>query len=229
MTIKERLQDLDFIESIGENHVGTSADTPIKPDAFALSDEQKIKKIKENFTEIMETLGLDLTDDSLSGTPSRVAKMFVKEIFQGLDPKNKPEMKTFENSYNYNEMLIEKDITVHSTCEHHFLPIVGRAHVAYISSGRVVGLSKLNRIVNYFAKRPQVQERLTQQIGKELQISLKTEHVAVLIDAAHLCVSSRGVQDVTSSTITSFYSGKFKEDNTKREFLDQLKNKSSAL
>lgn len=222
MAIKERLQNLDFVESIGENHIGTSADTPMKSDAFALSDEQKIKIIKEHFTEIMDTLGLDLTDDSLSGTPQRVAKMFVQEIFNGLNPDNKPEMTTFENNYQYSEMLIEKDITLHSTCEHHFLPIVGKAHVAYISSGRVVGLSKLNRIVDFFAKRPQVQERLTQQIGKELQESLKTEHVAVLIDASHLCVSSRGVKDVTSSTVTSFYSGKFKEDHTKREFLDQL-------
>lgn len=222
MTTKDRLGNLDLIDSIGENHLGTSAETPIKSDAFALSDDQKIKKIKKSVTEIMDTLGLDLTDDSLSGTPQRVAKMFVEEIFNGLNPKNKPEMTTFDNNYQYSEMLIEKNITLHSTCEHHFLPIIGKAHVAYISSGRVVGLSKLNRIVKYYASRPQVQERLTQQIGEELQRSLKTNDVAILIDAAHLCVSSRGIQDVTSSTITSFYSGKFKDNHTKREFLDQL-------
>jgi GTP cyclohydrolase I len=171
----------------------------------------------------METLGLDLTDDSLNGTPNRVAKMFVKEIFGGLDPKKKPNASTFDNKYKYGEMLVEKNITVYSTCEHHLLPIVGKAHIAYISSGSVVGLSKMNRIVDYYAKRPQVQERLTIQIVKELQEVLKTQDVACVIDAKHLCVNSRGIRDVDSSTVTSEFGGKFKEETTRREFLDYIK------
>jgi len=219
------LSDL-LIEDMGDNHVSTSVDTPMRDDAFVLSDDEKIAKIEKHFTAIMETLGLDLRDDSLKGTPRRVAKMYVKEIFSGLNPENMPVMAMFENKYKYNEMLVEKNISFYSNCEHHFVPIIGKAHVAYISNGSVVGLSKLNRLVQYFAKRPQVQERLTMQIGKELQKVLGTEDVAVLIDAKHLCVASRGVEDDTSSTITAYYGGKFKEEKTNNEFLRYLELKS---
>lgn len=208
---------------IGDNHIGTSIETPLRADAFDISDEDKRTKIKYHITEIMQTLGLDMNDDSLKGTPNRVAKMYVNEIFSGLNPKIRPTASTFENKYQYGEMLVEKNITVYSTCEHHLLPIVGRAHVAYISSGRVIGLSKMNRIVDYFAKRPQVQERLTMQIVKELQMALDTEDVACVIDAKHLCVNSRGIRDIESSTVTSEFGGKFKEINTRKEFLDYIK------
>ncbi|MFO7702821.1 GTP cyclohydrolase I FolE [Psychroflexus maritimus] len=220
MEIDEKLKE---IEEMGDNHVGTSTNTPMRENAFEVPDDEKMDKIIQNVQEIMHTLGLDLNDDSLSGTPKRVAKMYVKEIFSGLDPKNKPKASTFENKYNYGEMLVEKNITLYSTCEHHLLPIVGRAHVAYISSGRVIGLSKMNRIVDYYAKRPQVQERLTMQIVKELQEALGTEDVACVIDAKHLCVNSRGIRDIESSTITSEFGGKFKEKETKKEFLDYIK------
>jgi len=209
-------------DNLGDNHIGTSSDTPIRDDAFLLNDEEKIEIIKDDVKHIMETLGLELSDDSLKGTPDRVAKMFVNEIFGGLDPKKKPKASTFQNKYNYGEMLVEKNITVYSTCEHHLLPIVGRAHVAYISNGTVVGLSKMNRIVDYFAKRPQVQERLTIQIVKELQHVLNTQDVACVIDAKHLCVNSRGIKDIESSTVTSEFGGKFKNKETKREFLDYI-------
>lgn len=217
---------IDFsknIDELGDEHIGTSHDTPLREDAFEMDDEIKIELIEKHFREIMHVLGLDLTDDSLRGTPRRVAKMYIKEIFSGLNPKNKPDAKLFENKYKYNEMLVEKDITFYSNCEHHFVPIYGRAHVAYISNGFVIGLSKINRIVQYFAKRPQVQERLTMQIGNELKQILGTEDVAVIIDAHHMCVSSRGIQDVNSSTVTSFYSGKFENDeNTRTEFLKYI-------
>ncbi|MFN8345827.1 MAG: GTP cyclohydrolase I FolE [Spirosomataceae bacterium] len=206
----------------GDEHGLSAYNTPLREDAFELSDVEKVEKIELHFREIMEILGLDLTDDSLKGTPRRVAKMYVKEIFSGLNPKNKPKATLFENKYKYNEMLVEKDISFYSNCEHHFVPIFGKAHVAYISSGKVIGLSKLNRIVQYFAKRPQVQERLTVQIGKELQQILQTEDVAVMMDAKHLCVASRGIQDDTSTTVTTFYGGKFKEEATKNEFLKYL-------
>ncbi len=209
-------------DSIGDDHIGTSIETPLSTTAFDLEDTEKIKLIKADVKHIMETLGLDLTDDSLSGTPNRVAKMFVNEIFGGLNPKYKPTASTFENKYKYGEMLVEKNITLYSTCEHHLLPIVGRAHVAYISNGSVVGLSKMNRIVDYYAKRPQVQERLTLQIVKELQNVLNTEDVACVIDAKHLCVNSRGIRDIESSTVTSEFGGKFKDIATKREFLDYI-------
>lgn len=214
---------LDEFDSIGDDHIGTSTNTPLRSDAFTLTNEEKIEIIQDDVRHIMETLGLDLKDDSLNGTPSRVAKMFVKEIFGGLDPKKKPNASTFENKYKYNEMLVEKNITVYSTCEHHLLPIVGKAHVAYISNGTVVGLSKMNRIVEYFANRPQVQERLTIQIVKELQEVLNTKDVACVIDAKHLCVNSRGIKDVESSTVTSEFGGKFKDKETRREFLDYIK------
>lgn len=213
----------DLVEEIGENHIATSYENPMRKDAFELSEGDKIQKITHHVHEIMKTLGMDMTDDSLNGTPNRVAKMYVNEIFGGLDPEKKPKASTFENSYKYGEMLVEKNITVYSTCEHHLLPIIGRAHVAYISSGRVVGLSKMNRIVNYYAKRPQVQERLTMQIVKELQIALDTQDVACVIDAKHLCVNSRGISDIESSTVTSEYGGKFKDENVRKEFLNYIK------
>lgn len=213
---------VEDIDEMGDMHISTSIDTPLKPDAFELDDETKIELIEERFKEIMEILGLDLNDDSLSGTPHRVAKMYVKEIFSGLNPANKPDIKLFENKYRYKEMLVEKDITFYSNCEHHFVPIMGKAHVAYISNGKVIGLSKLNRIVQHFAKRPQVQERLTMQIANELKSVLQTEDVAVLIDAAHLCVSSRGVQDINSRTVTAEYSGKFRNEFTRNEFLKYI-------
>ncbi len=222
---KIKLSELSADE-IGNDHVSTGSETPMKKDAFVMTNDEKIKKIETHFKEIMETLGLDLNDDSLKGTPLRVAKMYVKEIFSGLDPANKPVAKLFENKYQYNQMLVEKDITFYSNCEHHFVPIFGKAHVAYISNGKVIGLSKLNRIVQYFSKRPQVQERLTIQIAKELQSVLKTEDVAVLMDARHLCVSSRGVEDSSSATVTSFYGGKFAEENTKQEFLKYIEMKT---
>lgn len=213
----------DFKDEIGDNHIATNASTPLRADAFDLTDEQKIESIKKDVESILKTLGMDLTDDSLKGTPNRVAKMFVKEIFGGLHPHKKPGSSTFENKYKYGEMLVEKNITIYSTCEHHLLPIVGRAHVAYISNGTVVGLSKMNRIVDYFAKRPQVQERLTIQIVQELKKVLKTEDVACVIDAKHLCVNSRGIRDIESSTVTSEFGGKFKDEHVRREFLDYIK------
>ena len=207
----------------GDDHIFTGVETPMRPDAFDMSDNEKIATIAYHFREIMQTLGLDLTDDSLRGTPQRVAKMYVKEIFSGLNPANKPDIALFDNKYGYDQMLIEKDITLFSNCEHHFVPIYGKAHVAYMSSGKVIGLSKLNRIVQYFAKRPQVQERLTMQIGLELQRILGTEDVAVVVDARHMCVSSRGIKDVASSTITSYYNGRFNDEQVRNEFLQHLK------
>ncbi len=213
---KSTLNGFDY-NDIGDNHISTSIDTPMKDDAFAMSDEEKKYRISEHFAEIMDILGLDLTDDSLRGTPERVAKMYVEEIFSGLNPKNKPRIALFDNKYKYDQMLVEKNITLNSNCEHHFLPIYGMAHVAYISSGKVIGLSKLNRIVQYFAKRPQVQERLTNQIGNELMKMLDTKDVAVIIDARHMCVSARGIEDNSSSTVTAFYGGKFNEADRKSE------------
>lgn len=208
---------------IGDQHVGTSADTPLKPDAFAISDEEKMQKISNHFAEIMDILGLDLEDDSLSGTPRRVAKMFVKEIFQGLNPKNRPSISLFDNKFQYRQMLVERDITVKSFCEHHFLPIYGKAHIAYIANGKVVGLSKLNRIVDYYARRPQVQERLTMQIAADLKKILKTDDVAVYIDAKHMCVQARGIEHENCSTITTEYSGKFLNENVRAEFLQAIR------
>lgn len=208
-----------------DDHIGSAAETPLREDAFDLSDDEKIVKIEKHFREIMTILGLDLTDDSLSGTPHRVAKMYVKEVFSGLNPLNRPQARLFENKYNYDQMLVEKEITFFSHCEHHFVPIYGKAHVAYFSSGKVIGLSKINRIVQYFSKRPQVQERLTVQIGKEMQRVLKTEDVGVVIDANHMCVASRGVGDTNSRTGTAYFSGKFKDENIKREFLNYINSK----
>ena len=207
------------IEDDGDNHFSSNIDTPILDNAFDLSVEEKILKIEEHFREIMKILGLDLNDDSLKGTPYRVAKMYVKEMFSGLDPQNKPPVSLFENKYEYGDMIVEKNITFYSNCEYHFVPIIGKAHIGYISSGNVIGLSKMHRIVNYYAKRPQVQERMTVQIINELKSFLNTEDIGLFIDADHLCVSSRGVKDITSSTITVESSGKFKDENTWNKFL----------
>jgi len=213
------------IEEIGDDHAASSVETPLRNDAFELDDDTKIEIISQHFEEIMTTLGLDLNDDSLKGTPMRFAKMYVKEVFSGLNPKNKPKARLFDNKFKYSEMVVEKDITFYSHCEHHFVPIYGKAHVAYISTGKVIGLSKMNRIVQYFAKRPQVQERLTVQIAEELQEVLKTPHVGVVIDANHMCVSSRGVGDTNSRTGTAFFGGKFRDENTKKEFLNYINSK----
>ncbi|TLF45610.1 GTP cyclohydrolase I FolE [Maribacter aurantiacus] len=212
----------EHFEQLGDDHISSSEETPLRKDAFLLSDEEKIERIKGSVREILLTLGMDLEDDSLKGTPNRVAKMFVKEIFGGLHPDRKPNSSTFDNKYKYGEMLVEKNITLYSTCEHHLLPIVGRAHVAYISNGSVVGLSKMNRIVDYYAKRPQVQERLNIQIVRELQKVLGTQDVACVIDAKHLCVNSRGIRDIESSTVTAEYGGKFKQEAIRNEFLEYI-------
>jgi GTP cyclohydrolase I len=212
----------EIMDEMGNDHISSSAKNPIREDAFELSEKEKIDLIEKDFSNILHTLGMDLNDDSLKGTPLRVAKMFVKEIFGGLNPERKPKLSTFDNNYKYGEMLVEKNITLYSTCEHHLLPIVGKAHVAYISKGKVIGLSKMNRIVEYYAKRPQVQERLNMQIVQALQEALGTEDVACIIDAKHLCVNSRGVSDTASSTVTSEFGGKFKEESVKRELLDYI-------
>lgn len=209
-------------EEIGDEHASTSAETPMREDAFDINDDEKMQIIEKHFEGIMDALGLDRTDDSLRGTPKRVAKMYVKEIFSGLDPANKPKVALFDNKYKYNQMLVEKDITFYSNCEHHFVPIFGKIHVAYISNGKVIGLSKINRIAQFFAKRPQVQERLNMQIAQELQKILETDDVAVIVDAKHLCVSSRGIQDDTSATVTSFYGGKFENEATRQEFFKYI-------
>ncbi len=214
--LAEQLGNLDH------DHPFNSAETPLRADAFERSDAEKIEAIEQKVWDILHLLGMDLTDDSLKGTPKRVAKMFVNEIFGGLHPDRKPSASTFDNKYKYGQMLVEKNITIYSTCEHHLLPIVGKAHVAYISNGTVVGLSKMNRIVDYFAKRPQVQERLTIQIVQELQKILNTDNVACVIDAKHLCVNSRGIRDISSSTVTAEFGGLFNNKETKREFLDYL-------
>jgi GTP cyclohydrolase I len=224
ITLNTQLDKNDFllsIEEMGDAHFG-SMDTPLREDAFDLSDEEKIEKIEWHFRQIMETMGLDLEDDSLKGTPKRVAKMFIKELFSGLNPQNEPSITLFENKFEYDQMLIEKNINFYSNCEHHFVPIFGKAHIAYFNSGKVIGLSKLNRIVQYFAKRPQIQERLTIQVGRYLQNVLDTEDVAVFMDAKHLCVSSRGIKDDSSTTITSFYGGKFENKSTREEFLKSI-------
>ncbi len=217
-----KITSTELIDFMGDEHVSSSADTPLRADAFEMDDELKIELIEKHFREIMNILGLDLSDDSLNGTPHRVAKMYVKEIFRGLNPANKPKISMFDNKYKYNQMLVEKNITLYSNCEHHFVPIIGKVHVAYISSGQVIGLSKINRIVEYYAQRPQVQERLTKQIANELRQVLGTDDVAVVVDAHHLCVSSRGVGDVNSSTVTSEYTGRFNDLDTRKEFLSYI-------
>ncbi|MFT2010094.1 GTP cyclohydrolase I FolE [Pontibacter sp. 13R65] len=221
MDKQDKEHDLDAME----DHLMGSLETPLRPDAFELPDGEKIAIIAAHFEKIMHTLGLDLKDDSLKGTPLRVAKMYVEEIFSGLNPENKPLIRRFENKYKYTQMLVERDITVYSSCEHHFVPIIGKAHVAYMPNEHVIGLSKLNRIVQFYARRPQVQERLTMQIANELKQALRTDNVAVLIEADHLCVMSRGVNDVSSSTITAEYSGMFEQDQYRNEFLSHIRQK----
>lgn len=216
---------LEQIELLGDGHQMTSIDTPLRADAFEKSDEEKIKNIEKFFHQIMEELGLDLNDDSLKGTPYRVAKMYVKEMFYGLNPANKPKLSVFDNKYEYNKMLVESNITINSACEHHFVPIVGKAHVGYISSGKVIGLSKINRIVDYYARRPQVQERLSIQIFSELKNALDTENVIVMVEAEHLCVSTRGVNDKTSMTTTIEYGGVFKDAQTRSDFFQLIRSK----
>lgn len=212
----------------GDDHLSPSVETPLREDAFLLADDEKIARISHHFSEIMHTLGLDLKDPSLRGTPHRVAKMYVREVFYGLKPENRPDAKKFENKYAYHDMVVVKNINVTSFCEHHFLPFLGRAHVAYLSGGNVIGLSKINRIVDYYARRPQVQERLTLQIMEELKRSLETEDVAVYIDSKHLCVSTRGIEDRESSTVTTSYSGRFKESETQQRFIDYIQSETES-
>ena len=226
MKIENLLKDsIDGFDA--DDHFSATVETPIREDAFDLSDEEKMARIEKDVANILDTLGMDMTDDSLSGTPRRVAKMFVQEIFGGLNPKNLPKLSTFENKYEYGQMLVEKNITLYSTCEHHLLPIVGKAHIAYVSKGNVIGLSKMNRIVDYYARRPQVQERLTRQIVQALQSALGTKDVACVIDAKHLCVNSRGIRDVDSSTVTSEFGGSFNNLEVKQEFLDYIRLETS--
>lgn len=215
--------DKEIFDQIGDNHQMTSAETPLRPDAFIKSDAQKMVSIEKHFRLIMEDLGLDLTDDSLNGTPHRVAKMFIQEIFSGLNPINKPKMSVFENAYQYDKMLVEASINFNSTCEHHFLPIIGHAHIGYVSSGKVIGLSKLNRIVDYYSRRPQVQERLIMQIFNELKTVLETDSVMVVMEAKHLCVSSRGIKDESSYTSTIQYGGIFNEKENRNDFFNLIK------
>ncbi|WP_035141473.1 GTP cyclohydrolase I FolE [Flavobacterium daejeonense] len=215
-------QQHKIADSIGDNHISTSAETPLRADAFVMPDDQKIEAIAEHYKKIMEILGLDLTDDSLRGTPYRVGKMYVKELFSGLNPKNKPEISVFDNKYQYNKMLVESQITFNSSCEHHFLPIIGVVHIGYISSGKVIGLSKMNRIVAYYGRRPQVQERMTIQIFNELKTALQTNDVIVVVEAEHLCVSTRGVNDKTTKTTTLEYGGKFEEDQVRNDFFKMI-------
>ena len=218
----EKLNGFTYDE-IGDDHLYTGIETPLIPTAFDISDEEKKEKIANLFSQIMEVMGLDLTDDSLKGTPKRVAKMYIEEIFSGLNPENKPKIALFDNKYKYNQMLVEKNIQFYSNCEHHFVPIFGKVHVAYVSSGKVIGLSKINRIVQYFANRPQVQERLTNQIALELASILETDDIAVIIDAKHLCVASRGIKDNSSATVTSYYGGVFNKPEKIVELQNYLK------
>lgn len=216
------MKNQERADALGDNHIGTSVETPLRSDAFAKTDDQKIESISFHYQKIMEELGLDLTDDSLSGTPYRVAKMYVKELFSGLDPKNKPKISVFDNKYEYNKMLVESNITFSSSCEHHFLPIVGKAHIGYISSGKVIGLSKMNRIIQYYGRRPQVQERMTMQIFNELKTALQTDDVIVVIEAEHLCVSTRGVNDKSSKTTTLEYGGQFSDTQIRDNFFKMI-------
>lgn len=216
-------------DDIGDDHISTSVRTPLRDDAFDLSDSEKIEEIEKHFAKIMQALGLDLNDESLSGTPHRVAKMYVKEIFQGLNPKNRPDAKKFGNKYDYSDMVVVKNINVTSFCEHHFLPFIGKAHVAYYSTGKVIGLSKINRVVDYYSRRPQVQERLTLQIADELETALESKDVAVFIESKHFCVSTRGIQDRDSSTVTTEYRGKFKDELTQQRFIDYIKAETDMI
>jgi len=215
------------IKDMGEDHWMSTIETPLKKDAFELSDKHKIDQIAKHFRSIMDLLGLDLEDESLNGTPERVAKMYVNELFKGLNPESLSKISLFENNYQYNGMLVEKDIEIYSTCEHHFVPIIGKAHVAYMAKDKIIGLSKINRIVQHFSKRPQVQERLTIQIVNKLINALGTDDVACIIEAKHLCVNMRGVRDTKSSTITAQYSGAFHQHEIKEEFLKHVNLESN--
>jgi GTP cyclohydrolase I len=219
--LKTKLEK-EIYELIGDNHQMTSAETPLRSDAFDKSDAEKMATIEKHFHIIMEEMGLDMNDDSLQGTPHRVAKMFIQEIFSGLNPVNKPKISVFDNSYNYDKMLVEANISFNSTCEHHFLPIVGKAHIGYVSSGKVIGLSKLNRIVDYYSRRPQVQERLIMQIFNELKTVLDTDNVIVVMEATHLCVSSRGIKDESSYTSTIQYGGVFNQKENRNDFFNLI-------
>ncbi len=219
------MMNKEEMEIMGDNHVASSVETPLRKDAFDKSDNEKIKNIERLFGHIMEEMGLDLIDDSLSGTPYRVAKMYVKELFYGLNPANKPKLSTFENKYSYKKMVVEQKINIDSACEHHFLPIIGHAHVAYFPKNKVIGLSKINRLVDYYAHRPQVQERLSLQILKELQDVLQTKDVIVMVNAKHLCVSSRGIKDKFSFTTTLEYGGCFEDKKIREEFLSVINQK----
>ena len=214
--------DTKKIELIGDNHELFSLETPLRDDAFVKSNDEKIKNIEKHFTKIVDELGLDLNDDSISGTPYRVAKMYVKELFDGLDPKQAPSISKFENSFEYNGCILEKNIPFYSLCEHHFVPIKGVAHVAYYANEKIIGLSKINRIVNYLSKKPQVQEKLTVEIVEYMKNVLQTEDIACIIEAEHLCVSMRGIKDVNSLTTTAEYSGKFNEPSIKLELLSMI-------
>jgi len=218
--------DKKQVEITGDNHFSTNIETPLRADAFNKTDDEKIEKIQHYFKMIMEEIGLDITDDSLSGTPYRVAKMYVKELFYGLNPANKPKLSTFENKYGYKKMLVEQYINIDSACEHHFLPIVGHAHVAYIPKDKVIGLSKINRLVDYYARRPQVQERLVLQILNDLQDVLETKDVLISVTAKHLCVSSRGIKDQSSFTTTLEYGGSFSKPEIRNEFLKIIEKES---
>lgn len=202
------------------NHYVT-AKNPLRDDAFDIDDGLKIELIAEKVKDIIDILGLDSTNDSIKGTPKRIAKMYVNEIFKGLDPKNKPEVTVFKNEYNYHTPLVELNIPFTSFCEHHFVPIQGIANITYIPNDYVIGLSKIHRLVDFYASRPQVQERLTMQIAQELSGTLKTSNIGVVLKATHSCISCRGVEDMGSSTITSFFDGKVQSDNNlKRVLLD---------
>lgn len=216
------LTEKEIFDIIGNDHHFTSAETPMRADAFYKTNQEKMESIENHFYKIMHELGLDMTDDSLRGTPHRVAKMFVTEIFSGLNPAEKPKISVFDNSYHYDKMLVEANINFNSTCEHHFLPIVGKAHIGYVSSGKVIGLSKLNRIVDYYARRPQVQERLIMQIFNELKQVLETENVIIVMEAKHLCVSSRGIKDESSYTSTIQYGGIFNQKENRNDFFSMI-------
>jgi len=207
---------------VHEHLVKMGVETPIKETGQLIDRKGKIDVIESLFTDIMKTLGLDLTDDSLIETPKRVAKMYVNEIFWGLDYEAFPKCTTVDNKMRYNEMVCERNVNVQSNCEHHFVVIDGLATVAYVPKTRVLGLSKINRIVEYFSKRPQIQERLTEQVFHTLQYILETEDVAVLIDAKHYCVKSRGVEDTGSSTVTVRLGGGFKNDPAVRNEFYQI-------
>lgn len=224
MSLQKNKTDPELGRRVEEYLVKQGVNTPTHAQFLNFSDEYKIGFITEYFTHIMDVLGLDITDDSLTDTPKRVAKMYVNEIFWGLKPENFPKCTVIENKMGYDEMVVEKDITLMSNCEHHFVTIDGKAHIAYIPKDKVLGLSKLNRIVEYFSRRPQVQERLVEQIYHALSFILDTPDVAVVIEGVHYCVKSRGVEDHSSSTVTAKLGGCFKtEPDCRAEFMSLIR------